>query len=216
MTHYVEFSKIPSESYHVLVTDPPWLYSGDPNKDQAAGKHYPCMSVADMVRAFDVRRILKKQNVVFVWATSPRLHDAIALIGGWGLYFRGVAKVWVKTTLDGRVINGQGVRPSIIKPTTEHLLLASSEESDDSVEYLLAGSTKKEGRPLGLLSESQRQVVFAPRPGGIHSRKPDVFLQDIEELFGSVPRLEMFARRSRDGWDTFGNEPDLVIQPKTQ
>lgn len=38
-----------------------------------------------------------------------------------------------------------------------------------------------------------------------HSRKPDAFL-DIVEQVSPGPRLEMFARRQRLGWDTWGNE----------
>lgn len=39
-----------------------------------------------------------------------------------------------------------------------------------------------------------------------HSAKPEKFALDIEALFPRVPKLEMFARRPRAGWDTWGNE----------
>jgi N6-adenosine-specific RNA methylase IME4 len=38
-----------------------------------------------------------------------------------------------------------------------------------------------------------------------HSRKPDAFL-DLVESVSPGPYLEMFARRNRLGWDTWGNE----------
>ena len=44
-----------------------------------------------------------------------------------------------------------------------------------------------------------------PRMDRAHSRKPDAFL-DLVERVSPAPRLEMFARRQRLGWDTWGNE----------
>ena len=38
-----------------------------------------------------------------------------------------------------------------------------------------------------------------------HSAKPEAFL-DIVESVSPGPRVEMFARRARLGWDTWGNE----------
>lgn len=38
-----------------------------------------------------------------------------------------------------------------------------------------------------------------------HSQKPELFLDLIEEM-SPAPRLELFARRNRLGWDTWGNE----------
>ena len=38
-----------------------------------------------------------------------------------------------------------------------------------------------------------------------HSAKPDAFI-DIVEQVSPGPYLEMFARRQRLGWDTWGNE----------
>jgi N6-adenosine-specific RNA methylase IME4 len=42
-----------------------------------------------------------------------------------------------------------------------------------------------------------------PRMG--HSVKPEGFL-DMVERVSPAPRLELFARRDRLGWDTWGNE----------
>jgi site-specific DNA-methyltransferase (adenine-specific) len=39
-----------------------------------------------------------------------------------------------------------------------------------------------------------------------HSRKPDEAREKIIELMGDIPRLEMFAREKKAGWDAWGNE----------
>lgn len=43
-----------------------------------------------------------------------------------------------------------------------------------------------------------------------HSRKPDEFYELIEAT-GLTPKIELFARYRRDGWDAWGNEVDSDI-----
>lgn len=175
--------------YPVIICDPPWKYFGDPNKDQAAGKHYPTLTVDEMLA---LPWPLATPGVLFMWATGPKLQDALDLGARLGLHYRGVAFVWVKCReQDGRMvpIGAQGVRPSIVKPTTE---------------LVLAFATCAKGRPLPLLSESVPQVVLAKRVG--HSVKPREVQDRIVQLYGDVPKLEMFARERYPGWDAFGNE----------
>ena len=155
----------------------------------AAGKHYDQMT-DEALAALPVLSKCQKKSIVFVWATGPRLDAAMSLLKAWGLHFRGVPFVWVKTRQDGGVIGAQGVRPSIVKPTTE---------------FVIAGSTIPKGRPLKLLDEAVPQVVLAPR--GAHSAKPEEVRNRINRLFGDVPRLELFARGAPiPNWDRFGNE----------
>ena len=49
------------------------------------------------------------------------------------------------------------------------------------------------------------------RPHNSHSTKPEYF-QDLIETVSEPPRLEIFARRKREGWDVFGNEVESDIQ----
>lgn len=187
--------------YDVILADPPWSYYGDPHKDQAAGKHYPCMDVVDLVN-LPIPRITAAKAVLFLWATCPRLPFALELMDGWDFYFRGVAFVWIKTTKAGGIISGQGIRPTVVKPTTE---------------FVLVGTTCKTGRALPLRDEGIGQVVWeeavepepvlAPRPGNRHSKKPDEVRRRIEALFApDVRRIELFAREQAPGWDAWGNE----------
>ena len=48
--------------------------------------------------------------------------------------------------------------------------------------------------------------MFAPRRE--HSRKPDEVADAIVRLCGDLPRIELFARTRRPGWDAWGNEVD--------
>jgi N6-adenosine-specific RNA methylase IME4 len=173
--------------YDVVVADPPWSYYGQHDKWAAAAKFYPLMSDADVL-SLPVADLLTKFGVLFLWATSPRLDFAIRCIEHWRLAFRGVAFVWVKTTLDGRPIGAQGVRPSIVKPVCE---------------FVLAASKVARGRPMPLADEGVCQTVLAPR--GPHSQKPTAVAERIERLYPEARRLELFARSRRSGWDAWGD-----------
>lgn len=180
-------------TYDVIYADPPWSYTGQQDKWGAAAKYYSTMSDEDLMDFSLVQDLLSPRGVLFMWATSPRLDFAIRLIDHWGLTCRGVAFVWVKTKRDGTPIGAQGVRPSIVKPTTE---------------YVLAASRVSKGRPMPLGSESVVQTVLAPKQE--HSRKPDEVMERIEALYPNATRLEVFARRYRPGWDVWGNEVEGI------
>ena len=63
------------------------------------------------------------------------------------------------------------------------------------------------GRGYRRISKSEPQVVFAPVRE--HSRKPDEIADSIVRLTGDVPRIELFARTSRPGWSSWGNQSHL-------
>lgn len=176
------------KQYDVILADPPWSYHGQQAKWGAAAKFYPTMSDEELM-AMDVSATLNSRGILFCWATGPRLDFAIGLVEHWGFAYRGVAFVWVKTTKAGVPIGARGVRPSIVKPTTE---------------FVIAASRVGKGRPMPLADESVAQVVLAPVSE--HSRKPDEVNARIERLYPAAQRLELFARRERDGWDVWGNE----------
>lgn len=183
--------------YEILYADPPWLYYGSPTKDQAAGKHYPCMSTPDLME-LPIKQLRAPKAALFMWATSSKLADACSLFEPWGFYYRSVFQVWVKTNSEGNPIHGQGVRPSFTKPT---------------VEYLLVGSTQRQGRVFPILTEKMPNAVFAPRPQNVHSRKPAEFRQNITDLLGDRLRLELFARETVPGWDCYGNQISRTCEP---
>ena len=179
----------PSRRYQVLLLDPPWSYYGTTTGWGDAAKFYSLMS-NEQIATLPVQDWLEPKHVVFLWATSPRMDTAIDTLRAWGLTFRGIAFTWVKTRKsDGKPIGAQGVRPSIVKPTTE---------------YVIAASAKKKGRPLPIADEGVPQVVLAPR--GAHSQKPETIQDRIERLYPYASRAELFARRRREGWDCYGDE----------
>ncbi len=177
-----------SASYPIVLLDPPWKYYGDPTKWAAAGKHYPLMDADEIAAAPPP---LARPGIAFIWTTSQFMSEAIKLLDRWGLTYRGVAFVWVKTSRSGVPFGARGVRPSITKPLTE---------------FVLAGSNVAKGRPLPLADESIRQTVFAPPRE--HSRKPDEVQDALDAMYPGLAKLEMYARGARSGWDSWGLETD--------
>jgi len=178
----------PSKTYDIVYADPPWFYYGSQLKDAAAAKHYPLMDQQELAK-LPIRAIMSKRAALFLWCTCPRLNFALKLLEAWNLHYRGVAYVWVKVNKSGEIIAGQGVMPTFTKPTTELLLVAT---------------TNPTGRPFPICDLAQAQVVLHPR--GAHSEKPAVFRTLIEKLCGSRSRIELFARSSASGWDAWGAE----------
>lgn len=138
--------KLPKGKFDVVLLDPPWSYYGQQDKWGAAAKFYPTMTDTALL-TMPLAKLLKESSVVFLWATSPRLDFAIECLKAWGLTYRGIGFVWIKTKKDGTPLGAMGVRPSIIKPLTEFVLL---------------GSLTKTGRPMKLYDEGVAQTVFAP------------------------------------------------------
>lgn len=75
------------------------------------------------------------------------------------------------------------------------VLIGFDDEHDDEI-----ASADEERR-----SERRCTTRWWEWPRGAHSAKPEAFL-DIVESVSPGPYLELFARRDRLGWDTWGNE----------
>lgn len=187
--YVIEIKQAIRMKFDLVYIDPPWFYTSF--STASASQHYNLMTQEDICK-LKIKDLCKKNAAVLVWATGPKLNDAIEAIERWGLHYRGVAFVWVKTRkTDNAIISGQGVPPTFTKPTTEFLLLAT---------------TSKTGRPLKLQSSKEPQVILAPREG--HSVKPATFRRHIASVlkdYASLDKIEIFARQQVVGWTTIGN-----------
>jgi len=178
--------------YEIMLLDPPW---GEYTKGGTAEIKYDTMSTEELL-ALPLDQWMAKRCVLFVWVTSPLLfRQQEDVVDGWcekhNLVYQGMPYIWVKTKKDGVTpIGAAGPRPRLVKPVAE---------------FVIALSNVKRGRPFPLLTESQRQLVFAPKPQ-THSRKPREVGRRIVELLGDRPRIELFARERVSGWDGWGNE----------
>ena len=65
------------------------------------------------------------------------------------------------------------------------------------------------GKPQRI-SAGVHSIIDAPIER--HSKKPDIVRERIVELCGDLPRVELFARETPEGWDVFGNEVNNSIE----
>jgi len=181
-----------SQKYGLFYTDPPWAYHVWSKKGagRCAENHYPTMSLNEIC-ALPVADLADKDCALFLWATFPNLPEAFEVIKTWGFTYKTVAFVWCKRNRKSPgFFTGMGY---YTRANAEICLLATK------------GSPKR-------VSKGVRQIIDTPIER--HSQKPGVTRDRIVELFGDVPRIELFARERVPGWDAWGNEvdPDIILQ----
>ena len=62
-----------------------------------------------------------------------------------------------------------------------------------------------------LAPQDRKQVTILNGVVRNHSKKPDEQYEVIEKV-SPAPRIELFARHKRKGWDCFGNEVESDVQ----
>lgn len=141
----------------------------------------------EQILALPVPDWLDKECQLWLWTTNSHLHDAFHCLERWGLRYITTA-TWVKTSYGlGYWLRGQ----------TEHVLLGIKGNPRD----FLKG-------PHGAAEHGYSTLVIAPRTH--HSEKPQAFY-DMVEGIGNPPRLEVFARKRRMGWDAIGDEVGISL-----
>ena len=179
--------------YSVIYADPPWNFATYSRKGRgrSAHAHYDCMKQAEL-EALPVADWAADNAVLLMWTTDPHLPRAFDLLEAWGFTYKTVGFYWAKLNRSASTehftekdfFTGMGYWT---RANTEQCLLATK------------GSPKRQGRDV-------RRLLVSPRRE--HSRKPDETYGRIERLMDG-PYLEMFARTSRPGWDSWGNQAGL-------
>ena len=169
--------------YDVIYADPPWRYDFSETDSRKIENQYPTMSIEEIC-ALEVPS--NKNAVLYLWATAPKLKEALQVIEAWGFEYKTHA-IWDKKIIGmGYWFRGQ------------HELL------------MVATKGKFSPPPSNLVISS---VIDGKR--NKHSRKPYTIRTKIKEWFPNATRLEMFARKPIDdlfaeedfnGWDLFGNQ----------
>jgi N6-adenosine-specific RNA methylase IME4 len=185
------FTGWPHNHYRVIHADPPWHFHAWSHRGEKKGavQHYPCMSLKDIC-ALPVADIAAEDAALFLWVVQPMLPEAMRVIEAWGFEFRTVAFVWVKMPASWTPDQAR------IQP---RLGLGYHTRSGAEQCWLAI-----RGKGYKRVKQGVEQVLHAPIRE--HSRKPDEIAQRIVELTGDLPRIELFARHRRPGWDAWGNQ----------
>lgn len=204
------FSNLPKNHYGVILADPPWAFqtwwSGRSNKLPSPKKKFSYPSRAskpayevmreEELNALPVADLAAEDCVLFLWTCWPILPWSLRTIEAWGFEYKTCGFCWVKAHAKQIDMFRDDIEP--------HMTLGYWTRANSEVCLLATRGDPKRN------STDVRQAIIEPRRE--HSRKPDQIHERIERLV-SGPYLELFARQSRPGWDTWGNETTKFDQP---
>lgn len=195
------------EGYSVILADPPWEFSDQGTRmspahesDQRARAHYATLPTPE-IQALPVASIAADNALLFLWIPGALVAQGVHVdvCKAWGFPPKNII-TWIKTARNGQPRIGGG---HYTRSVSEDLIVAArTPELDPEHDRLVVASR---GRGASLVRDrSIPNIIVAERQD--HSAKPDAQYTLIETLAGNVPRIELFARQERDGWDRWGLE----------
>jgi N6-adenosine-specific RNA methylase IME4 len=175
---------LPAGPFACVLADPPWAFAQWSGKTATPHRgphdHYATTTTSDLAK-IPLAGVTAEDCALFMWVVDSHFAEALALGSAWGFTFKTCALVWVKSKLGGWPKVGMGYWT---RKQTEQCWLFTK------------GSPKRVGKGV-------EQIIWCPR--GAHSAKPDLQYGAIERLVDG-PRLELFARSRRPGWEAWGDQ----------
>lgn len=177
----------PPGVFDIVYADPPWQYdfaqapeSGLLSSGRSIEQQYPTASVEELC-AMPLPAVAE-DAMLFLWATSPKLAEALRVLEAWGFTYR-TNMVWVKDRI------GMGY---YARQRHELLLIAKRGDYPAPAEHTRPDS-----------------VLEAPR--GEHSAKPREVYGLLQSMYPEGRFLELFSRGDVPaGWTGWGNEHDAA------
>ena len=158
----------------LILADPPWKYDFAETESREIENQYATLTVQDIVTHIPVT---EKDCVLFLWATAPKLREALEVTKKWGFEYKTHA-VWNKEIIgSGYWFRGQH----------ELLMVATKGTISPPLPELRVSSVFTELRTT-------------------HSTKPECVYEWIEKAFPHLVKHEMFCRKPRPGWSCSGDE----------
>jgi len=170
---------LPKGKSSVIYADPPWRYDYSKSISREIENQYPTLSM-DEICALPISDLADGDAVLFLWATSPKLAEAMDVISAWGFTYRTCA-VWDKEII------GMGY---YFRQQHELLLIGTR------------GSL-----PPPIPANRPSSVIHSRRSA--HSEKPKVVYEIIEAMYPGLSKVELFSRSKREGWAAWGNQAEV-------
>jgi N6-adenosine-specific RNA methylase IME4 len=200
--------------YKTIVADPPWSYAGSTYNGRTSPwrststQSYSLMSV-DEIKRLPVAEVVAPDAHLYLWATNPLMDRAFQVVEAWG-FIHDTVLTWCK--------RGPGLGAGF-RSNTEHLLVARKGKRNVNANCATCRGRQSgprkcacdvpawqfEGQTISPLRPFQEVGAgsWFEAPRGAHSEKPALF-GDLIERMSPGPYLELFARRQRLGWDSWG------------
>jgi N6-adenosine-specific RNA methylase IME4 len=181
-------AELAGRKFATILADPPWRFQNRTGKMAPEHKRLNRYGTMDLVqiKSLPVAEVAADRAHLYLWVPNALLPEGLEVMRAWGFEYKSNL-VWHKVRKDGGS-DGRGVG-FYFRNVTEILLFGVRGKN---VRTLAPGRTQ-----VNLLGTRKRE----------HSRKPDEFYGLVEACSWG-PRLEIFARGSRPGWETWGDQAD--------
>ncbi len=166
----------PEGKYRIIYADPPWKYGDERSGMGGAVDQYDLMELED-IKELPVKDLAEEDSVLFMWGTAPLLQEALEVMVSWGFQYK-THMVWNKQ---------KGPQGNYVSPRHEILFIA----------------TKGSCTPDVIDRPNSVQTI---ERNGRHSEKPEEFRNIIDTLYIYGNKIELFARKKVEGWESYGNE----------
>jgi len=192
--------------YKLILADPPWRYNDQGTRlspsyngpQRKKGPVYPTMTLEDICAMGEwVKSLADEDAILLLWSMHPiKFTHPMAVIKAWGFSYS-TAIPWIKARWDN------SLQRFVYHVSGGHSIRSCSEK----LLVCLKGKISRLRLDKGIPG-----AIIAPRPparkgGIIHSAKPDAQYDIAERLVGiEAPKIELFARYQRPGWDAWGDE----------
>ena len=172
--------------FSTVLADPPWRFHNKTGKMAPEHKRlsrYATLPLSE-IGNLPVASIVHDVAHLYLWVPNALLPQGLQVMEQWGFEYK-TNLIWYKVRKDGGP-DRRGVGFYFRNVT----------------EIILFGVRGKNARTLQR-GRSQENIVLSQKRE--HSRKPDAQYEIIEAC-SPGPYLEMFARGTREGWHTWGNQ----------
>ena len=178
--------ELPDKKYKIIYADPPWdfkTYSAK-GRMKTPDNHYELMSIED-IKNMKVNNIANDDCVLFLWVPWCNLPDGLEVMKSWGFKYSCCGFNWIKKNKNA-----------------DSLFFGLGKWTRNNSEICLLGI---KGHPLKYkINYSVHEVIISKIDK--HSKKPDEARNRIDQMFGDIPKIELFARQKSQGWDIWGDE----------
>ena len=206
---------LPQKHFGAILADPPWRFKtwsargrdrcpdapvtnqfgyDVRGRNNSPLRHYHTMSLED-IAALPVGDLAGRDCVLFLWAVDPLIPRAIEIGQRWGFTYKTVGFYWAKTRRAGSK-RGERFADDPVRKAFPMGTGYWTRANPETCLLFARGAPKR-------MSAGEAKLIVSPRRE--HSRKPDESRERIERLVAG-PYLELFARESRHGWTTWGDE----------
>ena len=168
--------------YKTILVDPPWESNIGKRKVRKNQVALPYKTISvSEISNLPVGELADVRCHLYFWTTHRYLPLAFDIAWGWGFKYHCLL-TWDKT---------YGFTPMSFMFSTEFCLFC-----------------QKPGMWLKPKKRGEK-VLIREKPSG-HSRKP-IAMYELIERVSYEPRIELFAREKREGWDAWGDEVESDI-----